>query len=451
MTDTPRIPATLEHLAVPISQLKHYGKNPRRGDVDIIKESLKTNGQYKPVTVRTGTNEILAGNHTVKAAKALGWTHIAATFIDATDTQAARIVLIDNRANDLATYDPDILRNMLEGLPDLQGTGYTPDDLEAMIPAQDIAEPRLGADDIPDTVPPISKPGDVWILGRHRLVVGDATDPHAWHQALQGKPADLMWTDPPYGVDYLVNMTPEQAKRAHRRTDGLTITNDAALDLGPLLETSFDLAVKHLKPGAPVYIAHADANRVIFETRARAAGFLIRQNLIWVKSTLALGRNDYHYRHEPILEAETPPKPAKTPKRDQPAEDLTHEPILYGFNKGGTGRLGRGGKRWYGTDNRTTVFEIPKPPASREHPTMKPVALILAMLANSARPGHLIVDPFGGSGSTLIAAETHGAKAALIEIDPHYADVICARYQRHTGRQVKTPDGTPVDFTRNTP
>lgn len=449
MTDAPRIPATLKHLAVPIDQLKHYGKNPRRGDVDLIKESLKTNGQYKPVTVRTGTNEILAGNHTVKAAKALGWTHIAATFMDVTDAQAAKIVLVDNRANDLATYDQDNLRDMLDSLPDLEGTGYTPDDLEAMIPPQDIAEARIGADDIPDTTPPISKPGDVWVLGRHRLVCGDATDPHAWHQALQGKPADLMWTDPPYGVDY-VGGSHALSPKERLAAGGQTIKNDGTIGLTQLLTPAFQLAAAHLKPGAATYIAHADANRVVFETTARAAGFLIRQNLIWVKNTIALGHNDYHYRHEPILEAEAPPKPTKQAKPPAPAEDLTHEPILYGFNKGGSGRLGRGGKRWYGTDNRTTVFEIPKPAASREHPTMKPVALILAMLANSARPGHLIADPFGGSGSTLIAAETHGAKAALIEIDPHYCDVICARYQRHTGKPVKTPDGQTVDFTRGT-
>lgn len=437
MTEARRIPATLEHLAVPIGGLKHYGRNPRRGDVDLIASSLKRNGQYKPVTVRTGTNEILAGNHTVKAARQLGWTHIAATFMDVSDEDAARIVLTDNRTSDQGTYDMDQLQALLGSLPDLEGTGYTDDDLEAMYPAQEPATPKLGADEYPETVPPISKPGDVWILGRHRLVVGDATDPHAWHQLLGDKRADLMWTDPPYGVDYV-----------GKTKDALTIRNDGQAGLHSLLTPAFQLAAQHLKPGAPAYIAHADTERIVFEQTARAAGFQIRQNLIWVKNTMVLGHSDYHYRHEPILEAEAPGKQPDPPKPTE--EDLTHEPVLYGFNKGGNGRLGRGGKRWYGTDNRTTVFEIPKPPASREHPTMKPVALILAMLANSARPGHIIVDPFAGSGSTLIAAETHGAKGYMIELDPHYADVICARYARHTGRQVKTEDGTPVDFTKGT-
>lgn len=439
MTETPRIPDTLQHLAVPVRNLKHYGRNPRRGDVDLIAASLKRNGQYKAVVVRKGTNEILAGNHTVKAAKQLGWDRVAVTWVDCTDEEAARIVLTDNRTSDLGTYDVDQLQGLLGTLPDLEGTGYTQDDLEAMIAPQEPAQPKLGADEYPELVPPISKPGDVWVLGRHRLVCGDATDPHAWHQLLGNKRADLMWTDPPYGVDYV-----------GKTKDALTIKNDGAAGLHALLTPAFALAAQHLKPGAPAYIAHADTERIVFEQTARAAGFLIRQNLIWVKNTMVLGRSDYHYRHEPILEAENgdgKPQPPEPPKQE---EDLTHQPILYGFNKGGTGRLGRGGKRWYGTDNRTTVFEIPKPPASREHPTMKPVALILAMLANSARPGHTIADPFGGSGSTLIAAETHGAKAALIELDPQFCDVICARYQRHTGRPVKTPDGQTVDFTRGT-
>jgi hypothetical protein len=122
---TPNIPATLQELTVPITELNHYGKNPRKGDVDLIAESLKTNGQYKPITVRAGTNEVLAGNHTLKAAKKLGWDRIAVTYIDVDDEQAARIVLVDNRANDLATYDDDVLRSLLQELPDLDGTGYT--------------------------------------------------------------------------------------------------------------------------------------------------------------------------------------------------------------------------------------------------------------------------------------------------------------------------------------
>ena len=441
---TPNIPATLQDLTVPIGDLRHYGKNPRKGDVEAIAESLKYNGQFKPIVVRKGTNEVLAGNHTLKAARdVLKWDRIAATYMDCTDDEAARIVVADNRTSDLATNDYDILKEVLGALPNLEGTGYTTEDLEGMLHGiQEPATPKAQADDYPEQVPTISRPGDVWHLGRHRVVCGDATDPAAYRALLNGKPADLMWTDPPYGVDYV-----------GKTKEALTIQGDGNAGLFNLLTAAFPAAGAHLKQGAPIYIAHSDTERITFETAARQAGYSVRQNLIWVKNAMVLGHSDYHYRHEPILEAvngqeePTAPAPARA-AQNPPEEDLTHEPILYGFNKGGNGRLGRGGKRWYGTNNRTTVFEIPKPPASREHPTMKPVALILAMLANSARPGHTVLDPFGGSGSTLIAAETHGAKAALIELDPHYVDVICARYQRVTGRTVKRPDGTVVDFTK---
>ena len=169
----------------------------------------------------------------------------------------------------------------------------------------------------------------------------------------------------------------------------------------------------------------------------RKAGYLVRQNLVWVKNTMVLGHSDYQYQHEPILEATAPEM--------EPGDGKTHDPILYGFAPGGEGRLGRGGPRWYGPNNSTTVFEVPKPPANREHPTMKPVKLILAMMANSIRPGRIVLDPFGGSGSTLIAAHYHGAHARLVELDPRYVDVICARYQKETG-EFPRRNGKAVDF-----
>lgn len=429
-----QIPATLEHLATPVKNLKHYGKNPRKGDVDLIAQSLEANGQYKPITVRKGTNEVLAGNHTLKAAKKLGWDQIAATYVDCTDEQAARIVLVDNRASDLGTYDFDELAALLGEAGDLTGTGYDQDDLDTMIHGVQAPPPiKLGSDQIPEHAPPITKPGDTFILGRHRLHCGDATDPAAYHKLMNGKKADMMWTDPPYGVSYV-----------GKTAESLTIDNDGAAGLQDLLTAAFAQTVQHSKPGAPAYVAHADTARTTFESTMRAAGYEIRQNLIWVKNTMVLGHSDYHYKHEPILEAETPPETIVEPGKAEKG----HEPVLYGFTAGGKGRLGRGGKRWYGMNNATTVFEIPKPPANRDHPTMKPVALILAMLANSARPGHIILDVFGGSGSTMIAAEQHGAAGYIMELDPHYCDVIATRYHEFTGRPVTYADGTPVTFIR---
>lgn len=153
----------------------------------------------------------------------------------------------------------------------------------------------------------------------------------------------------------------------------------------------------------------------------RDAGWLFRQNLIWAKNTLVLGRSDYHYRHEPIL---------------------------YGFAAGGEGRLGRGGDRWHGDDAQTTVFDVDKPSRSEDHPTMKPVELIVRMLTNSCPPRGIVYEPFGGSGSTLIAAHQTGRVARVVELDPRYVDVICRRYQEHTGtKPVLESTGEEHDFT----
>jgi DNA modification methylase len=418
-TEINNIPETLEKLIVPIDGLVHYGKNPRRGDVAAIAESLESNGQYKPIVVRAGTGEVLAGNHTLKAARdELGWTKIAATFVDVDDDAAARIVLVDNRTNDLATYDAPELLELLESIPDLAGTGYDAASLESLYKEQEPAEAPEDADEVPDVPSPRSKPGDVWVLGSHRVVCGDATDPVAFRTLLGDERPDCLWTDPPYGVEIVGGSHALSAKERLAK-GGKTIQNDGAAGLEQLLRDAFGVAVQFLRPGAACYIAHADTERVTFEQEFRGAGFLFRQNLIWVKHQMVMGRSDYHYKHEPIL---------------------------YGFAPGGEGRLGRGGPRWFGADNAVTVFEHSRPGVSKEHPTMKPVALILDMLANSVRPGQLVLDMFGGSGSTLIAADIHGAHARVMELDPHYVDVICARYQRSTGELPKRPDGTPVDF-----
>lgn len=422
---------TLDKLVVDIDGLVPYGKNPRKGDVKKIAESLEVNGQYKPIVVRAGTNEVLAGNHTLKAAKSLKWEKIAATFVDVDDDQAARIVLVDNRTSDLAEYDENALAELLASLPDAEGSGFDQADIDSLIYGLDQTpvETPSDADELPPQPDPISKPGDVFNLGRHRVICGSATDPRDLEALLGDERADAMWTDPPYGVDYV-----------GKTADALTIKNDGAEDLDALLTDAFAEAANVLRPGAPVYVAHSDTRRVTFENTMRAAGLLVRQNLIWVKNTMVLGHSDYQWKHEPILEGAAPGEVEDGGK--------SHEPILYGFAPNGTGRLGRGGPKWFGPNNATTVFEFPKPPRNAEHPTMKPTDLIIAMLTNSIRQDSdaIILDPFAGSGSTLIAAHYHGARGRMVELDPRYVDVICARYQKLTGEVPTREDGTPVSF-----
>lgn len=416
---------------VDASSLEPYYRNPRVGNVALIVDSLKAHGQYKPIIVNRGTltgrpNEVLAGNHLLQAALQIGMPKILVHWLDVDDDEAARIVLVDNRASDKGGYDIEALAGLLVDLDGLGGTGYTEGDLSRMLAGLEIGDADGLTD--PDAVPgppvvPVTAPGDVWLLGPHRLICGDATQVDVVAKVADGAELDAMWTDPPYGVEYV-----------GKTKDALTIKNDGKEGLGVLLRDAFTAALTVLRPGAPCYIAHSDTERVTFEGALTDVGYLVRQNLIWVKNALVLGRSDYQYKHEPILEAETPTEPdvsRETSAADDPV--LTHEPLLYGFAPGGKGRLGRGGPAWYGNNKQTTVFEVPKPAASREHPTMKPVELIVQQLRNSVARKGSVLDLFAGSGSTLIAAHRLNLVARLVELEPRFCDVICRRYQEHTG------------------
>ncbi|WKS56806.1 DNA methyltransferase [Corynebacterium accolens] len=415
-----------EHQTIPLLQLNHYAKNPRRGDVQAIKGSIIANGIFRPVIVNKGTytdkpNEILAGNHTVKAIRELAeenpddprWQEVEVWMVDVDAERAARIVLADNRTADLGSYDNEELLgllNMMDG--DLDGTGYDEeylDSLEEIVKLENSTQDPNDEDVEPEAPPakPTSRIGDVWVLGPHKLLVGDATDVYAVKEMMGDDRADCIWTDPPYGVNYV-----------GKTKDALTIQNDETTDLPDLLMHSFECAVEVSKPGAPVYVAHADTERVTFEGAMIESNIIVRQNLIWAKSTIALGRSDYHYKHEPIL---------------------------YGFTPGGQGRLGRGGNRWYGDNSQSTVFNFDKPSRNADHPTMKPPELIVAMLNNSLPRGGIVLDLFGGSGSTMVAAHQHGSKARLVELDPKYADVICRRFQKLTGT-LPERNGKEYDF-----
>lgn len=429
MTETPK-PGNPATELVDTSSLEPYFRNPRVGNVALIVDSLKSHGQYKPIIVNRGTktgrpNEVLAGNHLLQAGLQLGMKQMLVHWLDVDDDEAARIVLVDNRASDKGGYNAEALAGLLVDLDGLQGTGYSDGDLSRLLAGLEVGE-QDGLTD-PDAVPgapvvPITAPGDVWLLGPHRLVCGDSTQVDVVAKAAGGSEIDAMWTDPPYGVDYV-----------GKTKDALTIKNDGKEGLGVLLRDAFTAALTVLRPGAPVYIA-APPGPLLLEFYAGLADtdYLIRQILVWVKNSMVLGRSDYQYKHEFVLEAEA--HAAEPPAADDVDDDvLTHEPVLYGFTPGGQGRLGRGGPAWYGNNKQTTVFEVPKPSASREHPTMKPVDLIVQQLRNSVARKGSVLDLFGGSGSTLIAAHRLNLVARLVELDPRFCDVICRRYQEHTG------------------
>jgi DNA modification methylase len=383
---------------VATEELRLYPGNPRRGDLDTIKESLQTLGQYRPLVVNRRTMQVLAGNHTLKAARELGWTEISVVFVDANEDKARRILLADNRSSDLARNDDEALAQLLEECgADLEGTGYKQADLDQLF--DELSDPlMLGDEDVPPLpTEPTLKLGDVVSLGVHRLACGDARDSTVLEQLMEDECASALWTDPPYGTEY-IGRTPAR----------LQIAGDSRESVGALLADSFACVDRWLSPGAPLYVFRpSGAAAAEFFAAFLGQGWSLRQELVWVKDTMVLGHADYHYRHEPIM---------------------------YGY-KPGTGRLGRGGSAWYGGNKQVTVLEVERPRAAREHPTMKPPELIEICLRNSTRRRDLVLDPFAGSGSTLMACEHLGRSARLVELDPRYCDVIVARFEAATGRK----------------
>jgi DNA modification methylase len=237
-----------------------------------------------------------------------------------------------------------------------------------------------------------SQPGEVYELGPHRLLCGDATDAEQLARLFGDQHASMIWTDPPYGVDYV-----------GKTADALRIPNDAQQGLRELLVGAWGAAAPVLIESAPFYVAGpTGANAEDFIASFREAGWRYQQQLVWVKNRMVLGRQSYH---------------------------LQHEAVYHGHGPGATaGRWTTGRFRWYGGNNAVSVFEVDSPPASREHPTMKPVELIKPHVLNSSQPGEVVLDMFAGSGSTMIAADMCGRRAFMVELDPRYADVIRKRW-----------------------
>ena len=258
-------------------------------------------------------------------------------------------------------------------------------------------------DDIPEPpADPITKPGDLWLLGDHRLLCGDSTKAEDVERLMAGAKADLMLTDPPYNVALGMNETPEQAKARNRRTDGKVVANDSMSDeeFRAFLVSCFQCGLDCMKPGASFYVWHADSEGFNFRGAIRDCGEKVRQCLVWAKDVLVMGRQDYQWQHEPCL---------------------------YGWKEGAA-------HGWYSDRKQTTLLRFDRPSRNQEHPTMKPVALFAYLMSNSTAPQGLAYDPFLGSGTTLVAAEQLGRKCYGMEISPAYCDVIVKRWETLTGK-----------------
>jgi site-specific DNA-methyltransferase (adenine-specific) len=373
-------------------------------NLQMIVDALSDVGAARSIVVdEHGT--VLAGNATVAAAARAGLSKVR--FVDAdgteiiavrrtglTEEQKQRLALYDNRAAELAEWDTDVLASIGESIDlsdlwtDIELADLLDLNVEVDLPGDPDAIP-----DLPDD--PTTQPGDMWHLGPHRLVCGDSTDPAILARLMDGERAQCLWTDPPYGVEYV-----------GKDGQAMTIANDTKAGLEVLLRGAFTACNDVLADGAAFYIAHpAGPLSQTFAHVVTDLGWSIRQTLVWVKNQFVLGRSDYHYRHEPILFGHVP----------------------------GKGRRGRGSTGWFGDNAQDSVFEVDRPEASHDHPTTKPTALVAAMIRNSAPRNGLVLDPFGGSGTTLLACEVEGRVARLVELDPRYCDVIVRRWEDATG------------------
>ena len=390
-----------------ISELKSDPANARKHsprNLKAIRDSLDVFEQQKPIVVDS-RGVVIAGNGTLEAARELGWEEIAVVVTDLDPAHAQAFGIADNRTAELAEWDTDVLGQLLEGMDSDLADILSIDDLE-LPDSIDGGEQGEGLTD-PDEVPeppeePITQTGDLWLLGEHRLLCGDSTSAEDVGRLMDGAKADLWITDPPYNVGLGVNETPEQAKERNRRTDGKIVKNDFMTDsdFRDFLIQSFNLSFEIMKEGASFYIWHADSEGYNFRGAVKDCGQTVRQCLIWVKDALVMGRQDYHWKHEPCL---------------------------YGWKSGAS-------HGWFADRKQTTTLEFDRPSRSKEHPTMKPVNLFIYQIKNSAIDQGLVYDPFLGSGTTLIAAEKLGRKCYGMEIDPKYCDVIVKRWEDFTGQ-----------------
>lgn len=384
----------LEHLAVSIDDIHTHPSNVRQGDVGAICESLKAHGQYRPIVFQQSTKRILAGNHTWKAAKALGWQQIAATPIICDDQQALRILLADNKANDLATYDEPELVELLKQLADtdegLLGTLFDEDELDSLIADQSHFELPTDVDDVPENVPAVSKLGDVWLLGEHRVMCGDSTSQDEIELLIKGNKCNMVFTDPPYGISH----------------SGKGIKGDAAAnDFGSILgDGDIEVAV---------------------------ASFALCQEMFSNVTQIWWGANYY---------CKALPNGFGWLVWDKDRVGDTFSGAELAFVNCGV-KVNVFKHQWHG------MIRASEHGQKRVHPTQKPVALVDYCFKTYGNP-KTVLDLFGGSGSTLIAAQETNRVAYLMELDPHYVDVICARYQKHTGNQpVLEATGEAHDFT----
>ncbi len=382
-----------------VEKLIPWARNPRtHSDAQVaqIAASIAEFGFNSPILVDSKAG-ILAGHGRLLAARKLGLTEVPVIVLDhLTEAQKRAYIIADNKLAENAEWNDEMLRIEIEALQDenfdVSLLGFEDVELAQLLAAQDASVGLTDEDAIPELPQtPTSRTGDLWVLGDHKLLVGDATNHGDVVRLMAGEVADLIFTDPPYNVDY-EGYTEQKLKiKGDRMSDA---------DFKQFLEGAFRGLRAAMKPGASLYLCHSSSWQREFQNALEAAGFAVRCQIIWAKNTFAWGFGRYKFRHEPLFYCHVAGQ--KDP--------------------------------WYGDKTQSTLWEEKKPSANRIHPTAKPVELIERALLNSSKTGDVVADLFGGSGSTLIACERRGRRARLMEIDPKYADCIARRFQEYSGK-----------------
>jgi site-specific DNA-methyltransferase (adenine-specific) len=403
-----------------INRLIPYARNSRtHSDAQVaqIAASIREWGWTTPILVDEA-GSIIAGHGRLQAARLLKMTEVPVVIASGwSQAQKRAYVIADNKLALNAGWDNELLAlelAELDGLGfDVELTGFSDEEIKDLMPVE-VTEGLTDADDAPAVQEnPVTVPGDVWVMGKHRLLCGDSTSVDDLAKLTQGSLVDMWLTDPPYNVAVQGGNHGDP-----NRKNGLKIMNDKMSDdqFRQFLRDAYTAADTVMKPGAVFYIWHADSEGYNFRGAAKDAGWTVRQCLIWKKSSIVMGRQDYQWKHEPCL---------------------------YGW-KDGAGHL------WASDRKQTTIMEFDRPSRNGEHPTMKPVALFEYQLLNNTKGGDIVLDSFGGSGTTLIAAEKNGRTAMIMELDPRYCDVIVKRWQDFTGQKaVHAESGKTFDEVSN--
>ena len=388
---------TTEMQLVPITKLVPYVNNARTHSPEQItklRSSLREFGFINPVIIDRAFN-VIAGHGRILAAKEEGITEVPCVFADhLSEAQKKAYIIADNRMAMDAGWDEELLRVEIESLQGMDFdpllTGFDEKELAELFADDSGSEAR---DDDFDLTAALEKAsfaerGDVWTVGRHRLVCGDATSAEDVALLMDGRKANLIVTDPPYGVSF-------------KSASGLTIQNDSMKDeeFYNFLLSAFKCMAEHLEKGGAAYVFHADTEGLNFRRAFADAGFYLSGCCIWKKQSLVLGRSPYQWQHEPVL---------------------------YGWKKNGK-------HQWYTGRKETTIWEFDKPKKNGDHPTMKPIALLAYPIMNSSMSNAVVLDPFGGSGSTLIACEQSDRICYTVELDEKFCDVIVKRYIEQGG------------------